>query len=260
MITLFYVFLIYSCHPDDILFYLGLAAPLAVSVLLQFLLLLANSVVVLCHKGQYYDHNNSPYIIRLGCVNIIFAIGWSFGFAQVFVSDELMQVIFKSLFIVFGSMLGVYVLVIYGLLNSAAYKAWGNWLRCQKEEKKFMYDVSEMNNRVPVKNGKQKVPVLEFRETLYGPEADFRSPSGANDNHFRLTDNEIEKEDTFMETQEIKFSSNESSQTSSQSSVGYPVATTPQLNMDMLNEIDQTFHFDLSLSIDQPDSDEETAL
>lgn len=253
-----YVF--YSCHPDGYLLYLGLAVPLAVSVLLQFVLLLVNSVVVLCHKGQFYDHNDSPYILRLILINVIFAIGWSFGLAQVLISDELFQVVFKSLFIAFGSMLGVYVLIIYGLLNSTVYSTWRNWLRCQKEEKKFMFDVSKMSNRVPVKNGKHKVPVLEFRDTLYGPEADFRSPSVATDNRFRLTDNEIEKEDTFMETQEMKFETVDSDE-SSQSSVGYPVADTPSLKLDMLNEIDQSFHhFDLSLSIDQPDSDEETAL
>lgn len=208
-----------------------------------------------------------PSILRLFFIVLLFTLGWGFGFAGTFVAKDILQVIFKILFLLFGAMLGIYALVIYGFLHSVVRSTWASWLRCQKEQRKWDLNVTELSNEIPVKNGKKK-PILEFRDTHYGPEADFRSPVPTDHMEF---EEEEEKEDAFtstVETQEKSIEMDSEDSLSSHSSVGYPVAKSPidvnfrdygLGNFKGKDVVDEPVNYD-TLSIDQPDSDEETAL
>ncbi len=226
---------------------------------------------MLSKKGILLKPDETPSILRLFFIVVFFSIGWSSGFAGMLIADELLQVIFKCLFLVFGALLGVYVLVIYGLLSRIVRSTWTSWLKCQKEERKFDLNVDELSTELPVKNGKNnKLPALQFKEMHYGPEADFRSPDERLDIDISMEFNE--KETGFIETQELSMDLGSVSCLSSQSShdsVGYPVPLTQTSDFSHFdNKVKGVHQFDDNHneigydanSIDQPDSDEETAL
>ena len=221
--------------------------------------------VVLLKKGKLFKPDETPSILRLFFIVLLFSIGWSFGFAGTLIVDELLQVIFRSLFLVFGGLLGVYILVIYGFLSTIVRSTWASWLTCRKEERQYDFDISETSTEPPAKNGSTKKPVLQFKEMHYGPEADFRSPEPL-DGYLPSSDNE--KETDFTETQEKSIDLGSVSSQSSHGSVGYPVPKSPTENFALgyldskvngMDQLHESLNYD-SLSIDLPDSDEETAL
>ena len=250
----------FSCHPSGLLFHIALVLPFAV-ILTAELILLIGKLVILSKEGLITDSEKSPAILKLFVLVLLFGFGWTFGLVEM-ETDGVVQVVFKSLFLLFGSMLGIYALMIYGILCKAVRSTWRSWLSCQQEE----YDLADLdqkiknlNNGTNQMNGKHK-PILEFKEMHYGPEADFRSPTISPANELG-PENEVE--DTFNETQEKTVElgdSNSQSSLSSHSSMGYPVPKSPNSSDKCIGmeQTDQT-QYD-TVSIDQPDSDEETAL
>ncbi len=251
-----------SCHPEGLFFYLALAAPMVLTAVIQILLFVTNCVILLM-KGNLFKAEETPLMFRLLLVTALFTLGWSFSFAGALVEDSVLQVIFRSLFLLFSAPLGVYVLLINGFLNAVVRNVWISWFKCRKEERMYDLNVTEMSTTSPVKNGHGNKPILEFKEMHYGPEADFRSPE-PNESELGL-----EKEEVFNQTQEksIELGSRSSS---SSSLVGYPVAEAPSDDFHDLsgnssqrydaNQFSELFD-QYTYNYNPPDSDDEaTAL
>ena len=236
-----------------------LGAPLVLTAVIHILLFITNCII-LRMKGILLKAEETPLMFRLLLITALFTLGWSFSFAGALVEDSVLQVIFRSLFLLFSGPLGVYVLLINGFLNGVVRNVWISWFKCQNEERKYDLNVTEMSTTVPVKNGRGNKPILEFKEMHYGPKADFRSPE-PNESELGL-----EKEEVFNQSQKksIEFGSQSSSNSSL---VGYPVAEAPSDNFYDLSGNSSQQHYNrepfdqYTCNYDPPDSDDEaTAL
>lgn len=109
------------CHPDGLLLLLGLTLPFGLSVLFAIIVLL----IAIIKQKLLTTATLRTTAARYYIIYVVFIVGWSLGLARTIMSlDMTVSIILDSLFIVSGSLLGLYIFLMYCLFVSDVKMIW----------------------------------------------------------------------------------------------------------------------------------------